>query len=474
MLHRWRHYPRTVLRARLLGSTAPTTPAVTRIRDLAGSPFHGDPFHPAVTRQLKRSLLDASSRATRLPMPLFRAVKQAAFMRRLFDAGKFITPQATVRRHIIAEKLSRSDLIDAVCKLDVCSVQELRACAVSLALLLPRPDALLGLDALFARSILHASSPSSSFSSSSSVLSESAVSTESQPTAVDDTPPYSFEVPLLCSFTLLQACAERGIDVKHLATPALVLSLMAECARSSSGLADKLLPVPGGASSQQSLTTHCVDQLAMSMCTLAAVSSAARAGRSAADSPRQAVSRAPSPLSTADSKTLLALLTDRCERSLVAASSLGHVVEMPSLRVVWETAAGLQLPNAYSMYKAMYEAVLRGLQASPLQLSEEAVTTLLESMYTSRFKHSRLIHALAEPIRQHGIRFDRCGARLFSALVSLESMPLALELLDGMMKTVSESASNVNGHRALSKVRGFARFTSLSLCPCPLGPRSRS
>lgn len=456
MLHRWRQLPRPVARPRLFGSPASTTAKAPqpRIRDSAGSPFH-----PAVTRHLKHSVLNASHRrqSLPLPLPLNRVVKQAAYLLRIIDGGKFVTMQGTVRRHIISESLSRPGLFDAVCKLDLGSVEELQACAASLAVLLPRAGTLLDLDALFARSILHAS----------------AVDKESHATGVGAPAPYCFEVPLLCSFALLQACAERGMDARQLATPNLVLGLIAERARGGGGRMELLLPVPHEGATH---TTRCVDQLAMAMYTLAAASSAARASRSTADAPQHtSLARSPpqthAPLSAADTKVLLSLLTGRCERILEAASALKHEVDMSSLRVVWEAAAGLQLPNAYSMYKAMYEAVLRGLEADPLQLPEEAVTTLLESMYTSRFKHSRLIHTLGEPIRQHGSRFDRCGARLFSALVALESMPLALELLDGMMKAVSESASNEYGHRALSKVRIACNHVTLldSIRASPIG-----
>ena len=141
-------------------------------------------------------------------------------------------------------------------------------------------------------------------------------------------------------------------------------------------------------------------------------------------------------------------------------------VELGALRHIWESAAELQLPNAYPLYKHLYETALRSLQMNPLQIAnrEEDVATLLESMVKSRFKNSKLIVEVGAIIKTQGSRFETCGARLFNSLVALDNMGLALELLDRMMKRMSEmpQSSRVLYGSSFGAGRGGHSFLSLS------------
>ena len=141
-------------------------------------------------------------------------------------------------------------------------------------------------------------------------------------------------------------------------------------------------------------------------------------------------------------------------------------VELGALRHIWESAAELQLPNAYPLYKNLYETALRSLQMNPLQIAnrEEDVATLLESMVKSRFKNSKLIVEVGAIIKAQGSRFETCGARLFNSLVALDNMGLALELLDRMMKRMSEmpKSSRVLYGSSFGAGRGGHSFLSLS------------
>lgn len=162
-------------------------------------------------------------------------------------------------------------------------------------------------------------------------------------------------------------------------------------------------------------------------------------------------------------KLLLSLVTLNLTEVLL---TLRTPTEISRLRYIWESAAELQLANSYALYKGLYEAVLVSLRTDPLQMAhqEEAVATLLESMVRSRFKNSQLIAEIGMVIKAKGSRFEHCGARLFNALVALDSMPLALDLLDKMMKRMSEmpQASRVLYGASFGMGKGGSTFLSLS------------
>ncbi|KAJ1442939.1 hypothetical protein B484DRAFT_43094 [Ochromonadaceae sp. CCMP2298] len=92
------------------------------------------------------------------------------------------------------------------------------------------------------------------------------------------------------------------------------------------------------------------------------------------------------------------LLQDMTSQGIKVLSGLHNPVKLNTLRVIWEHAPHVHLPNSYFFYKLLYEQVLYSLTAEPLQLvgQERAVAKLLESMVLSKFKSSQLLACLQE------------------------------------------------------------------------------
>eukprot|EP01041_Mallomonas_annulata_P011282 gene11282-23600_t len=121
-----------------------------------------------------------------------------------------------------------------------------------------------------------------------------------------------------------------------------------------------------------------------------------------------------------------ALLSSVCELCLLSLSlrSPSSPVKLSSLRLVWEKASLLDLPNSYCMYKELFDQVYLSISADPLQLAyqEEAVVSLLEAMSRVHFKHSKLIQKITEIMQRQG--FDKSNT---SALVQHDSIPFAFQ-----------------------------------------------
>jgi hypothetical protein len=110
-------------------------------------------------------------------------------------------------------------------------------------------------------------------------------------------------------------------------------------------------------------------------------------------------------------------------------------IKFSALRPLWEAAPKVNLPNAYDMYKALYEQIFYSVSTEPLQLAnqEEAVTTLLESMRKSQFKNTRLINEVCSILHSQGFEHSKYGVRLFRVLVELDSVPFAMKILDQLL-----------------------------------------
>ena len=135
-------------------------------------------------------------------------------------------------------------------------------------------------------------------------------------------------------------------------------------------------------------------------------------------------------------RQILQDLTNHCLKVL---SSTHTPVKLSTLREVWENAPKIALPNAYSMYKQLYQQVIYSISTEPLQIihQEDGICTLFESMIASRFKSSQCISKLHELVSSRGMDYQRVGVRLFNALVQLESISFATMILENMMKNSS-------------------------------------
>jgi hypothetical protein len=112
-----------------------------------------------------------------------------------------------------------------------------------------------------------------------------------------------------------------------------------------------------------------------------------------------------------------------------------HPIKLRALRPLWETAPRVELPNSYEMYKALYEQVFYSISSEPLQIvnQEEAVTTLLESMWKSKFKNGKLLNEVSTILTLRGFETQKYGFRMFRALIELESVPFAIQVLDQLL-----------------------------------------
>jgi len=469
----------------------------TTIRDLASgrvtSHVHAVAstfFNPTVIRHLKRAQEDLEAGRLRDSLTRKAVAQSETFLRALAKKAHKMRGN-NVRRGILVTK---QDTFDGVLSLE--RDAELQACAAASIILLPESsDTWRRLDATFARTI-------------------------ERRAAWGDFE--SFEVPLLCSYAVLVACEERGFDATLFKTPSLVMRLLSDKCDVENTL-DSIFPTPTAdseldSSSQSSaaaaaaaiaplLETHGSSGLetpiggggtllpssppssasASDSSDVAEFIGTADAALSALATPNYDVDEVLTlealdqiaicmyvmaktrPRASRDSnKLLLSLVSHNCSRALEALRGAARPVELGALRYIWESAADLPLPNAYGLYKALYEAALASVQANPLQVAhrEEALTSLLESMVKSRFKNSKLVGEVGAAIQAKGSSFEHshCGARLFNALVSLNAMGLALQLLDQMMRSMAETpqTNRVLYGSTFGAGRGGHSFLSLS------------
>jgi hypothetical protein len=130
------------------------------------------------------------------------------------------------------------------------------------------------------------------------------------------------------------------------------------------------------------------------------------------------------------------ILEDLSNHCLKVLSSAHTPVKLPTLREIWENAPKIDLPNAYSIYKQLYQQVIYSITTEPLQIvhQDEGICTLFESMIASKFKSSQCINKLYEVVSSRGMDYQKIGVRLFNSLVQLDSIPFATMILDSMMK----------------------------------------
>lgn len=444
-------------------------------------------FNPTVIRHMKRAQEDLEAGRLRDSLTRKAVAHSEIFLRALARKAHKMRGN-NVRRGILVTK---QDTFDGVLSLE--RDAELQACAAASIILLPESsETWRRLDATFARTI-------------------------ERRAAWGDFE--SFEVPLLCSYAVLVACEERGFDATQFKTPSLVMKLLSDkcdventldsifpthLADNESDLSSQSpaaaaaitpllethgsgLETPIGGGGTLLLQSPPPLALAAAPAEVAEFIGTADAALSALVTPNYDVDEVLAlealdqiaicmfvmaktrPRASRDSnKLLLSLVSHNCSRALEALRGAARPVELGALRYIWESAADLPLPNAYGLYKALYEAALASVQANPLQVAhrEEALTSLLESMVKSRFKNSKLVGEVGAAIQAKGSSFEHshCGARLFNALVSLNAMGLALQLLDQMMRSMAETpqTNRVLYGSTFGAGRGGHSFLSLS------------
>ncbi len=130
------------------------------------------------------------------------------------------------------------------------------------------------------------------------------------------------------------------------------------------------------------------------------------------------------------------ILEDLSIHCLKILSSAHTPVKLSTLREIWENAPKIDLPNAYLIYKQLYQQVIYSITTEPLQIvhQDEGICTLFESMIAAKFKSSQCINKFFEVVSSRGMDYQKVGVRLFNSLVQLDSIPFATTVLDSMVK----------------------------------------
>eukprot|EP01039_Chlorochromonas_danica_P000538 gene538-579_t len=149
------------------------------------------------------------------------------------------------------------------------------------------------------------------------------------------------------------------------------------------------------------------------------------------------------------------VLEDLIMHSVHILNNLHEPVRLNNLKVIWEVAPILDLPDAYDLYKTLYNQVLLSIEKQPLQIvqHENVVCSLFESMTHAKFKSSQLVQKVYNIVQERGVDVKHVGVRLFNSLVQLEALPFSLMIMENIMKYSSMKLESIFSHSSAQEVR---------------------
>lgn len=146
-------------------------------------------------------------------------------------------------------------------------------------------------------------------------------------------------------------------------------------------------------------------------------------------------------------------------------------VRLVDLQPLWESLISLNFLNKDELYPILYRLTLSSIERDSSQLNgrDDLISSLLQSMITSKMKSTKLVDALCNHLLREGSTWNigEYGLRLFGQLITLDDLPHAQKVLISVVKNASQSLNKLRkDNRSLLSVTGKAElFTALNASP---------